>query len=106
VVVHGEIAEKPARLEHHPHLEAQLVELVGAELVHVAALDLDRAARGPELPADEFQQRRLAAARATEDRDHLTARNLERESAEDREIAVREVQVLDPDDGVAHGFTI
>ena len=93
VVVHREVAEQARGLEHHADLEAQLVELVGVELVHVLARDRDRAARGLELAADQLQQRGLARAAAAEDRHHLAARDVERQAAQDLQVAVGEVQV-------------
>ena len=43
-----------------------------------------------ELPADEAQDRRLAAARPAHDRDHLAARNPHRDAVEDRPPVVAE----------------
>jgi len=95
ILVDRQVGEQAARLEHHAHLAPQGVERVRIELVHHLAVDADAAAPRGELPADQLEQRRLAAAAAAEDRHHLAARDLQRQAAEDRQLAVAEVQVGD-----------
>src|SRR6185503_17444981 len=97
VLVHREVAEQSRGLEHHAHLQPQLVELVGREPVHVLAFDLDRALLGTQLAADQLEQRRLAGAAAAEDRDHFAARDVERQAAQNLQVAVGEMQVADLD---------
>src|SRR5579862_7040186 len=66
---------------------------MGGQLVHHPAVDADRAAVGRELAADQLEQRRLAAAAAAEDRDHLAARDFERQPAEYLQFSVGKLQV-------------
>src|SRR5205085_401109 len=98
--------EQARGLEHHPHVQAQLVERVRVELVHVLARDLDAAAARAQLPADELEQRGLSRAAAAEDADQLAARNAEREPAKDFQVPVGKAQVLDLDDVLRHPTTI
>src|SRR5207302_642257 len=90
VLEHRQVAEQARILEHHPHLEAQRIELVRLERLHRPALDLDGTLLREQLAADQLEQRRLAAAAAAEDRDHLAAPDVERQAAEDRQLAVAE----------------
>jgi len=72
-------------------------------LVHGDAIDVDRAARRPQLAADQLEQRRLAAAAGAEDADHLAARHVERQAAQHPVLAVGEVQVADLDEVAGGG---
>jgi len=91
------VGEQGAELEQHAHAPAQGVEARGIELVDRMPAHAHRAARGLELPADDAQQRRLAAARGAHDRDDLAARDPHRDSLEDRACVVGEAHRLDVD---------
>jgi len=93
VFVHREIAEEAAHLKHHPHLAAQRVEFRRIELVDNPAIDLDHALLRLQLPADQLEQRRLAASAAAKNGDHLAAGDFQRQPAENRQIAEREVKI-------------
>src|SRR6185503_3146277 len=111
VLVYRQVAEQARGLEHHAHLQAQPVELVGTQLVDVLALDPDRALLGTQLAADQLEQRRFSGAAAAEDRDHFAARDAERKAAQNLQVAVGEMQVADldrrlRDTPLLHGTTI
>ena len=99
VLEHRQVGEERAELEQHAHAPAQRVEAVGVELVHDLAGDAHRARARAQLPADEAQQRGLAAAAAAHDRDHLAARHAHADALEDRAPAVGKAHRLDIDQG-------
>src|SRR5699024_1478630 len=64
VVGHREVADQVEELEDEPDLAAAHLGPLGlAEALHAGAAELDLARRGPVEPAEQVQQRRLAAAR-------------------------------------------
>jgi hypothetical protein len=71
VLEHRQVGEQRPELEQHADLAAQRVEPVAVEVGHRLAGDHDAARSRPQLPADQPQDRRLAAARAAHDRDDL-----------------------------------
>src|SRR6185295_11719414 len=64
------------------------------------------AARRPVHAADDVHERRLARARRAHDRHHLAALDEQRDALQHVEVHLAHlvdlVEVLDPDDGVAH----
>ena len=97
VVERGQIGEERAELEQHAHLAPQLVELARPGPADRPAEHPDLALRRPQRPADQPQQRRLAAAAPAHDGDDASARDGERDAVEDRRAAVRKRDVLDLD---------
>jgi len=69
----------------------------------IAALDPDRARLRHHEAGDRSQQRRLAAARASKERDHLTARDVETDAIEDARRAIADGQRLDRKVSRHHG---
>ena len=94
VVEHRHVGEQRAELEQHPHAPAQRIELAGRQARQVLARDVHDPAAGPQLPADQAQQSRLATAAAAHDRHHLPARDVEIDAAQDDPLAVCEANVL------------
>ena len=67
----------------------------GGSARDVLAVDADRARLGPDEAGDRAQQRRLAAARAAEERDHLAALDVEAHAVEHARRAVGDAEVFD-----------
>ena len=83
VVANRQIVEQLEELEHEADLGAP--EPGGArlaQLVHANAVEADLAAGRPIQPADQVEQRRLAASRRTHDRGHPAGLDIERERVE------------------------
>jgi hypothetical protein len=99
VVVDAEVGEERAKLEEHAHAPAHPVEALAIELVHRLAGDADRTRGGLQLPADQPQERRLAAAAAAHDGDDLPARNAHRDAFQHRVAAIAELNGVDLDEG-------
>jgi hypothetical protein len=72
--------KRPPALEHHPHPASQRVELVGIHLVDDLVEDAHAARRGSQRAADQLEERRLPGAARAEDRDDLSAGNVEVEA--------------------------
>jgi hypothetical protein len=106
VVVHRGVGEQAGVLEHHADLQAELVELVGAQLVDILAGHAHGSPRRTQLSADQLEQGRLAAAAAAQDRHHLAARDRERQAAKELAVPVGKMQIRDFYDVLIHGFTI
>jgi hypothetical protein len=100
VLVHAHVGEERAELEQHAHAPAHAVERVALQLVHGLARDAHFARRGLQLPADQAQQRRLAAAARAHDRHDLAARHAHRDAFEDRPAPVGKAHRVDVDQDV------
>ncbi len=85
----GQVVEQVEELEDHPDPAAAEARRAGlAEPVDPRVGDGDRAARRPVEPGDQVQQRRLAAARRSHDRDGFARPDLEADPVERRTPAV------------------
>jgi hypothetical protein len=101
VVEHRQVGEQGAELEQHAHapaLDQQLLAIAGVDQFTV---EDDAAAVGGDHPADQAQQRGLAAARAAEDGGDLAACKRQADVVEDRAAGViAERHMVDLDQGV------
>ena len=93
VLVHRHVGEQRAELEQHPELAAHHVQRLAVEIGHRFAADQHAAGLRLQLPADEAQDRRLAAAGAAHDRHDAAARNRHRDAGEHRPPVVGERHV-------------
>ena len=91
VLVDGEPREDVRHLEASREAAARDAE--GALARDLLAFQPDRAARGPQPPAHQVEERGLARAVGTDDRVPLAARHRERDAADDRGRAEALVQV-------------
>jgi hypothetical protein len=65
-------------LEHHSDLAPEVGELRALHGAEVAAVDDDLPIAGPHLPEDEFEQRRLAGAAGTREKDEFALVDVKR----------------------------
>jgi hypothetical protein len=98
VLEHRQVGEEGPELEQHPHAATQPVERIRVEPAHVLAVHPQRAGAGPDLPADEPEQRGLAGARQPHDRHDLAARDRKVDAVEDEPAVVGKRQAGDLDD--------
>ena len=89
VVEHRHIGEQCAELKQHAHAPAQHIQIRLAQIVEHLVGNPHFAGGSPKLAANKPKQGRLAAAAATHDRNHLAARYLQVDPAQDLPLAVR-----------------
>ena len=98
IVEHRQIGEQTVLLKLHADLAAQLIQFIIADRVYVLPHHLAGAPRRMQLPADQAQQRRFAAAAAAHDARHLPARYRQTDILEDLTRRIGERQITDFDD--------
>ncbi|MPN47224.1 hypothetical protein SDC9_194825 [bioreactor metagenome] len=104
VIEHRHVGEQGSELEQHAHAPAQGIELGLFHGRHFVASHPHLARRRAQLPANQVEQRRLAAAGAPHDGHHLALGKTHVDSREDGAIIVGKVQIANFDETVGgHG---
>src|SRR5581483_5287624 len=100
VLEYGTVGKERARLEQQCHALAQRVEIVGIEIGHRQSVDDDAPRVRTDAPADQIENRGLAAAAAAHDGGNPAAFGVQRESVEDAALAAREDDVIEGNQGL------
>ena len=103
VVEHRQVGEQRPELEQHPHATTRGVETVAVQRGEVDAVEQHAALHRPDLPGDQAQHGRLAAAGGAHQRDHAAARHDQVHVAQDHPVAIARAHALELDEGCALG---
>ncbi len=99
VVEHAHIGKQGAELKQHAHAPPHGENLILRRTGQVLPLEPHRTPLGPDLPADQPQQRGLPPARCAHHRDHLPPLNGHVDVTQNRPLAIPKIERVDLDNG-------